>query len=349
MPVPKLAKSGVLSTPLVRHLLIALVGLVVVIAVLQVTSQFRHAQFAQMAYMSMAAAGLTVLTGLSGQFSLGHGAFMAIGGYSTALMLRAENPMPMVAVMVVAILAALVVGVVVGVAAARLHGPYVAGATLGLAVAVPALGIYFKDTLGGEQGLTVPVPDIPIWVLDAYFFLTGADLTRQQFSALLGWLLLLLVLVFLANLSRSRVGRQWRALRDDDVAAELAGINLGRQRVVCFVVSAGVAGLAGCLMAISVRVAAPAGFTLNLSILLLAAIVLGGLGSLAGALIGAALITFLPQIVASWGINAGMSDVRAAELAPLVFGLTVMVVILLAPAGLVGSIRNLWLRRRGVA
>jgi branched-chain amino acid transport system permease protein len=102
-------------------------------------------------------------------------------------------------------------------------------------------------------------------------------------------------------------------------------------------------------MAISVRVAAPAGFTLNLSILLLAAIVLGGLGSLAGALIGAALITFLPQIVASWGINAGMSDVRAAELAPLVFGLTVMVVILLAPAGLVGSIRNLWLRRRGVA
>ena len=343
-------RGGLLAVPLVRHLGLALVGLVVVVLVLQLTSPFRHAQLAQMAYMAIAAGGLTVLTGLSGQFSLGHGAFMAIGAYTTALMLQGDQPlMPLLAILLAAVLVALLVGIVVGIAAARLHGPYVAGATLALAIAVPALALFFKEALGGEQGLSLRAPDIPTWLLDGYFFITGTDLSKTQYVALLGWVCLLVTYVVLANLARSRVGRTWRAVRDDDVAAELAGIDLGRARVVCFVVSTGCAGLAGALMALSVRIAAPSGFSLNLSLLLLCAIVLGGLGSLAGSLVGAALITFLPQVVTQWGTGAGMSDVSAAQLAPLVYGLTVMAVILLAPAGLVGSLRNLWLRRRGAA
>ena len=158
--------------------------------------------------------------------------------------------------------------------------------------------------------------------------------------AYLGWGALILTFVLLANLARSRVGRNWRAVRDDEVAAELAGIHLGRSRVLAFVVSAACAGLAGAVLALVVRIAAPSGFTLTLSLSLLTAVVLGGLGSLTGALIGAALLTFLPQVFTSLGTDAGLSDVQAAELAPFVYGLTLVVVILVAPAGIVGTIRE---------
>ena len=112
--------------------------------------------------------------------------------------------------------------------------------------------------------------------------------------------------MLLANLSRSRVGRRWRAVRDDEVAAELAGIGLGRARVSAFMVSAAAAGSAGALMAFSVRLAAPSGYTLTLSLTLLAAVVLGGLGSLTGALIGAALLTFLPTWPPTSARDAGL-------------------------------------------
>jgi branched-chain amino acid transport system permease protein len=111
-------------------------------------------------------------------------------------------------------------------------------------------------------------------------------------------------------------------------------------------VSAAAAGAAGAILAFTVKLAAPSAFTLTLSLTLLAAIVLGGLGSLAGALIGAALLTFLPSVVTDLGTDAGLSDIQAAELAPLVYGLVMVAVILLAPAGLVGSLRGALLRAR---
>jgi branched-chain amino acid transport system permease protein len=338
-----------LEVPLLRHLLYALAGLVVITVVLESSSPFRNSQWATMAYLAIAAGGLTVLTGLNGQLSLGHGAFMAVGAYTTALLLEdPDPPLPLPVVLLVATLVTLVVGAVVGIPAARLHGPYIAGATLALAVAVPGVALYFEP-LGGEQGLNVLVPDIPEWVLDAAYFVTGSELDNVRYIAYLGWLCLLVTYVLLANLMRSRIGRIWRAVRDDDVAAEIAGIHLGRARVLAFVVSTACAGLAGSLMAMSVRITAPSGFTLTLSLLLISAIVLGGLGSLLGALIGSGLLAFLPQVVTELGVDAGMSDVRAAELAPVAYGLTMMIVIVLAPAGLVGSARNAWYRRRGVA
>lgn len=325
-----------------RHLLLALGALVVVVLVLETTSQFRNAQFAAMAYYAIAAAGLTVLTGLNGQLSLGHGALMAVGAYSTALMLQSrEGTLPLLVILLLSVVITLVVGAVVGVAAARLHGPYLAGATLALAVAVPGIPVYFGEWLGGDQGLNVRMPEIPAWLADAAYFVTGQDLTPIRYLAYVGWLAVIVVFVLLANLSRSRVGRQWQAVRDDEVAAELAGINLGRARVLAFVVSSGCAGLAGGLMALSARLAAPSGFTLTLSLLLLSAVVLGGLGSLVGALVGAALLTFLPQVVTEAGTGLGLSDVQAAQLAPLIYGLVTVLVVLLAPAGLAGGLRKL--------
>lgn len=332
---------------LARHLAVALLGLVVVVLVVESVSDYRNTQLASMAYLGIAAGGLTVLTGLNGQLSLGHGALMAIGAYTSALLLPdSESSLPLSVVVVAAVLVTLAVGAAVGLAAARLHGPYLAGATLALAVAVPGIALYFKETLGGEQGLRVVMPDIPVWVLDAVFFVTGQDLTRSRFTAYVGWLTLIVVFVLLANLGAGRTGRRWRAVRDDEVAAELAGIELGRARVSAFMVSAAAAGAAGAILAFTVKLAAPSAFTLTLSLTLLAAIVLGGLGSLAGALIGAALLTFLPSVVTDVGTDAGLSDIQAAELAPLVYGLVMVAVILLAPAGIVGSLRGALLRAR---
>jgi branched-chain amino acid transport system permease protein len=325
-----------------RHLLIALGALVIVVLVLENTSQFRNAQFGAMAYYAIAAAGLTVLTGLNGQLSLGHGALMAVGAYTTALMLQSrEGTLPLLVILALATVVTLVVGAIVGVAAARLHGPYLAGATLALAVAIPGIPLYFSEWLGGEQGLNVRMPEIPGWLADGVYFVTGQDLTQIRYLAYLGWLGVVVVFVLLANLSRSRIGRNWQAVRDDEVAAELAGINLGRARVQAFVVSAGCAGLAGGLLALSARLAAPSGFTLTLSLLLLSAVVLGGLGSLVGALVGAALLTFLPQVVTGAGTDLGLTDVQAAQLAPLIYGLVTVLVVLLAPAGLAGGLRKL--------
>ncbi|MFI9449863.1 branched-chain amino acid ABC transporter permease [Amycolatopsis sp. NPDC052450] len=327
------------------HLLGALAALVVVVLVLETSGPFLTAQFTTMAYLAIAAGGLTVLTGLNGQLSLGHGALMAVGAYSTALLLKpAVLPLPVI--LLLAVVITLAVGALVGVAAARLHGPYLAGATLALAVAVPGIPLFFGETLGGEQGLPVRMPEIPGWLADAAYFVTGRDLTSIRYLAYLSWLAVIVVFVLLANLSRGRVGRDWRAVRDEDVAAELAGIDLGRTRVRAFVVSAGCAGLAGALMALSARLAAPSGFALTLSLLLVSAVVLGGLGSLTGALAGAALLTFLPPLVTGAGTDLGLSDVQAAHLAPLIYGLVTVLIVLLAPAGLAGGLRKLIHSRR---
>jgi branched-chain amino acid transport system permease protein len=332
---------------LARHLAVALLGLLVVVVVIESVSDYRNTQLAAMAYLGIAAGGLTVLTGINGQISLGHGALMAVGAYTSALLLPdLDASVPLSLVILAAIAVTLVVGAAVGLAAARLHGPYLAGATLALAVAVPGIALYFKETLGGEQGIRVVMPDIPVWVLDLAFFVTGQELTRSRFTAYVGWLTLIVVFLLLANLSAGRTGRRWRAVRDDEVSAELAGIDLGRARVSAFMVSAAAAGAAGAILAFTVKLAAPSAFTLTLSLTLLAAIVLGGLGSLAGALIGAALLTFLPSVVTDVGRNAGLSDIQAAELAPLVYGLVMVAVILLAPTGIVGSLRNALQRGR---
>ncbi|MFP5072861.1 branched-chain amino acid ABC transporter permease [Pseudonocardia nantongensis] len=325
-----------------RHALLVLVGIVAVVLVLETTSPFRNSQFATLSYYAIAAAGLTVLTGLNGQISLGHGALMAVGAYTTGLLLGSGSPPPLVVVMLAAAAVAAVVGVVVGAAASRLHGPYLAGATLAFAIAVPGLAIYFDGVLGGEQGMQIDSPRAPAWFADAIYFLSANEMSSGKYLAYIGWATVLVVLLLLANLAASRIGRLWRAVRDDEVAAELAGIRPGPVRVLAFTVSAACAGLAGAVLGIVVRLAAPSGFTIVLSLGLLTAVVVGGLGSLTGALLGAALLVFLPPAVTNLGQAAGLSGVAAAELAPFVYGVVLVLVVLLAPTGVVGTVGRLW-------
>ncbi len=333
-----------------RHALAALVGLVVVFCVLELTNPFRNSQFATMSYYAIAAVGLTVLTGLNGQISLGHGALMAVGAYTTGLLLGSDSDaaaLPLPVVMLVAMAVTALVGVLVGAAAARLHGPYLAGATLALAIALPGLAIYFDEVFGGEQGLRIAAPRTPDWFADAIYFISANETPGVKYLAYVGWITLIVVLVLLANLKRGRVGRVWQAVRDDEVAAELAGIRLGRTRVIAFVVSAACAGLAGAVLAVVVRLAAPSGFTIVLSLSLLTAIVLGGLGSFTGALLGSALLVFLTPTVTNLGTSLGLDATAAAEVAPFVYGVVLVLVMLLAPAGAVGVLGKIWHRTRG--
>jgi branched-chain amino acid transport system permease protein len=334
------------ESTLLRHLLALVVFAVLAVVVLEVTTPYQNSQLATLTYYAIAAGGLTVLTGMNGQISLGHGALMAAGAYTTALLLDADEPLPLVVILLASILVAIIIGALVGVAAARLHGPYLAGATLALAVGLPGMAIYFHDIFGGEQGMRVRAPQAPESFDSFIQLVSGSAASSTKWLAYVGTICLLLTYFFLANLVRSRIGRTWRAVRDQEVAAELAGINLGAWRVLAFVVSAAAAGLAGAVLALVVRLAAPSGFTLVLSLSLLTAIVLGGLGSLTGALIGSALLVFLPPFARDMGANFGLDQTEAAQVAPFVYGVVLIVVMIFVPAGFVGTIRLRWMTRK---
>ena len=339
-------RSFLPRSTLLRHLVVLVLCAVGAVILLESTDLGFNAQIGYVAFYAIAAGGLTVLTGLNGQISLGHGALMAVGAYTTALMLDVDEPLPLVVIFLAAIVLTSLVGAVVGVAAARLHGPYLAGATLALAVGLPGLALYFRETLGGEQGLTVSTPDRPEWFTEIIRTLSGGSPSGVKWIAYISVACLLVTYFLLANLMRSRVGRTWRAVRDQEVAAELAGINLGTWRVLAFVVSAAAAGLAGAVLALVVRLTAPTGFTIVLSLSLLTAIVIGGLGSLLGALIGAALLVFLPRYLRDAGEALNMDAAQAAEISYVVYGVILVLVMLFAPAGLVGSIRLAWTKQR---
>ena len=234
-------------------------------------------------------------------------------------------------VLVASAVAAAAGGAVVGVAAARLRGPYLAGATLMLAVALPSLALRF-GLLGGDQGLTVVVTS-PGFLGPAF------PVTRWQ-----AWLTCgcaLIVLVLLANLARSRVGRSWRAAGDDEVAAALAGLNVARLRVLAFVVSAACAGLAGALLAVTTSIISPDAFTLTLSIALLTGAVLGGLGTLPGAVWGSLVLVLVPTYVTDTASSHGLSSSAGSNIPVAAYGVVLIVVMLAFPNGIQGGLRRL--------
>src|SRR3954471_7535761 len=280
-------RSPAVSNTLLRHLAIAVVAAVILFILSGQLSQFNDLQLATMAYYFVAVAGLTVLTGLNGQISLGHGALMAVGAYTAAKLLGEEGTGPPLAlVLLAATIAGAVAGLLTGAAAARLRGPYLAGATLALAVGLPAIADRFPKFLGASNGLTVAPPTPPEAL--------GETFPLERWQACITCLAALAVYVVLANLVRSRLGRDFRAVRDDEVAAQLAGLHVARTQVLAFTVSSACAGLAGGLLVMVTSLAAPGAFPLALSVALLTGAILGGLGSLAGAAWGPAALALIP-------------------------------------------------------
>jgi branched-chain amino acid transport system permease protein len=336
-----LAHTGVAAwrITLVRHTVYALVAVGLGYLAVKNLSDFRDTQLTQIAYTVCAVAGLTVLTGLSGQISLGNGAFMLVGAYTVGLTLRNWGLHPgtwqLVGTLAEAAIVAALFGAVVGLAAARLRGPYLAGATLALAIGLPSMASYEKLTshLGGSNGITFPTPNAP----------KGFD--YFEWPAFVSVVAAIVVVWLLANLTGSRVGRSWRAVRDDEIAASLAGLSVSRVQVRAFVVSAAAAGVGGGLEAFYTTTAGPDAFGLALSLSLLAAAVFGGLGSLAGAVYGSVLIILLPKwsedVVKALSLS-GTTALRWKDNLPIaIYGIVLAVAMLGFPSGVQGALVRL--------
>ena len=322
-------RAAVTATGL-KHLAAAVVIGLLLIEVSNRLAPFRDFQMAQVAPYAIAAAGLTVLIGLSGQISIGNGAFMFLGGYTTALLIE-HTHWPLALMLAASAVVGAFVGGLVGVAAARLRGPYLAGATLLLALALPSITSQWQSVFLGDQGL-------PVTITTPNAFLTNP----YRWLAWIGVFCAVVAFVPLANLGRSRIGRSWRAIRDDDVAAALSGLNVAGLRVLAFVLSAAVGGLGGALYAIVTSVASPGAFTLQLSIQLLVVVLLGGLGSLAGAIWGSLVIVLVPNYLTDVFTSHGISPQAASNSTLIGYGVVLIIVMLVFPHGIQGGIRRLF-------
>ncbi len=305
-----------------------LVGVLVVLAAAVPVAWFTDYHLFQLTMVvvyAIAVLGLSLLIGFNGQISLGHGAFYAIGAYTTAILMTTWG-VPYWLTLPVSAFVCAVVGFLVGLPALRLGGLYLALTTFALAVAIPQILKYkaFDTWTGGVQGLVIDKPDAPF----------GLDLSPDQ------WLYLFTVAVAVAlyvvawNLVRGRVGRAMMAIRDHAMAAEAMGINLAMVKTGTFAVSAMYTGLAGSLGAIAVQFVAPDSFGVFVSVFLFVGLVVGGVSSIGGTLIGAAFIEFVPNV----------ADKLSKAAPGAVYGVILIAVMFLMPAGVGGFLGQMWRR-----
>src|SRR5713101_7733258 len=286
-------------------------------------SGFRVFQFTQVYIYAIALLGLNMLTGYNGQISLGHGAFYAIGAYTTAIMIDKWN-IGYGWTILAAAAVCLVVGFLFGRPALRLEGLYLALATFALALAVPQILKYFEHWTGGSQGIVLSKPKAP-W---------GLRLSEDQWLYFLTLAVLIVLFVLAANLLRGRTGRAIVAIRDNHIAAETMGINSALYKSLVFGVSAAYTGVAGALSGITIAFVAPDSFDAFLSITLLTGVVIGGLATIWGAIFGALFIQFVPN----WALDIS----KAAPWA--IFGISLIIFMYVMPRGIAGSLRLLWIR-----
>ena len=282
-------------------------------------------QLTMVVIYAIAILGLALLTGFNGQISLGHGAFYAIGAYTTAILMATWN-VPYWATLPVSAVVCAVVGFLLGLPALRLGGLYLALTTFALATAIPQILKYklFEDWTGGVQGLVIDKPDAPF----------GLPLSPDQWLYLFTAAVAVLLYVMAWNLVRGRVGRAMMAIRDHAMAAEAMGINLPIVKTRTFALSAMYTGLAGSLGAIAIQFVAPDSFSVVVSIFLFVGLIVGGVSSIGGTLIGAAFVEFVPNL----------SD-KVSKAAPgAVYGVILIAVMFLMPAGAGGFLYSLWRR-----
>jgi branched-chain amino acid transport system permease protein len=305
---------------------VVLVGVaVVVLALLPIPlSEFRTVQLATVGAYFIAILGLDVLTGHSGQISLGHGAFMAVGAYTTAILMANHGLRDLWTIPIAAAVAG-GVGLLAGVPALRLSGLYLALATFGIAIALPTVLKKFDHFTGGSTGITLfgkPAQTghgVGVNVL-------GKQLTNNEWLYALTWTIGVALFLLAWWLLTSRFGRSLRAVRDSELAAAASGVNRSAYKVAAFGVSAAYAGVAGSLLAINVAYVSPDTFPIQLSLYLLVGAVVGFFGSIWGALLGALLIQFLPDIVRLLGANTKQGGPTT-----FFFGLVLVVLMLALP------------------
>jgi branched-chain amino acid transport system permease protein len=297
-------------------------------------TNYQTFEWAEVLILAIAIMGLNILTGYSGQISLGHGAFMALGAYSTAILVHRYN-MNYLATIPIAGLLTGALGFAFGIPALRLSALYLALATFALAVVTPSLIKRPDKFTGGVQGIILQPPLPPF----------GLQITSEQWLYYLA-LGIAAVLFWLAwNLLRHKTGRAFRAIRDNEVAAAASGISLAGYKTLAFGVSAFYAGIAGSLYGVATAFVSPDSFQVSLSILLLVGAVIGGLASLPGPLVGGIFAFFLPIVSQQW-VPAQTwipSQVASAveRAGPAVsYGALLILIMFFAPNGVVGLITS---------
>jgi branched-chain amino acid transport system permease protein len=303
---------------------------------------------------AIAALGLNVLSGYAGQVSLGIAFFMGIGAYTAAWLGGSPPQLPgdpaglglsfLIWLPASGVVAALV-GALIGPTALRLRGFYLGIVTLALVFIGQYLFINLRSVTGGQQGrFNFPAPSFGDFSFASPSPIFGIQLTTNQCFFLLLLVLLALSAGFVANVARTRVGRAWQAVRDNEVAASIMGINLFEAKMSAFILSSFLAGIAGALYASLSGIATPGTWSLLLSIQFIAAILIGGAASVWGSILGAAFVfavpialttfSLLPQTASSTGISGG-------DLSAFLYGVLIIVFLLFEPAGIIGLIRRL--------
>jgi branched-chain amino acid transport system permease protein len=304
------AAKPVLTVPLAA----SLIALALLIIVPMFMKNFFVFQLTMIVIYAIAILSLNILTGASGQVSLGHSAFFAVGAYAAGIMMEHVNiPYPLA--IPLAGLICFIIGFLFGFPALRLKGVYLALATFALAVAAPPLFKLgtFEHWTGGVQGLLVTKPDAPF----------GLGISQDRYVYYLTLTIALIIYLLSVNLLNSRSGRALMAIRDNEIAASSMGVDLALYKTLAFGISAGFTGVAGALGAIAVAYVAPDAYTFNFAISLFLGMVIGGVGWLPGSLAGAAFIVLVPNVAE--GISKGLSYA--------VFGVFIFAVIFLLPNG----------------
>jgi branched-chain amino acid transport system permease protein len=310
-----------------------------------VISSFQTSEWSQAIILAIAIMGLNILVGYSGQLSLGHGAFMALGAYASAILAHRYKVDYMVTIPIAGLLTG-VVGFLFGVPALRLSPLYLALATFALAVVTPSLIKRPEKLTGGVQGILLLPPEPPQFARDAFAAATnGPQMTSDQWLYYLSLGTGAVLFWFAWNLIRHRPGRAMRAVRDGEVAAAASGINVAGYKTLAFGTSAFYAGVAGSLYGLATGFVSPDTFPVSLSFQLLVGAVVGGLASTLGPLLGGIFVYWLPivsnQTIAdqTW-MPAQITEVFVKAGPAVTYGALLILIVIFAPSGLFGLIMS---------
>jgi branched-chain amino acid transport system permease protein len=304
-------------------------------------SNYRTYQLGFVGLFLVALVGLDILTGFTGQISLGHGAFMGIGAYTTTILV-VDHGMRDIWTIPLGGLAAGLIGIAFGIPATRFAGPYLALATFAIPLAFIGILKRFPHFTGGTNGKNLPQ-------LHSEF---GIDTNPSVWIYWVAWSVALVMLVAAHLIVRGRFGRALRSVRDSEIAATANGISTPLLKTAAFGISAFYCGVAGGIFAIAVTFVNPDTFPIDLSILLLVGVVLGGAGSLGGMLFGALFVEFIRITWGPWLLDL-FSKVHSVNThAPgsslVVYGVVLLILLYVAPSGAAGLIRGLDVRARGL-